>query len=785
MKAAAAGTLEGFFTIDSTRRVVQWGDGAANLLGLPAERALGLYCHEAVHGREDRHPSCPPLCPAFKELERGRLSGRSIMLVRRDGSGSLRLTCELTALPNPPGGAVARLYPVIARSSPGKASGGGSLSADAGLPPGMVRDLCALAKLTSSLSVASPENGLSATLEIVREATGAEAAEVFLAEPGGLGMVLTAHCGLFRKAFFEITRFGPAQGFPGLVLSSHQPVSTTALPDDPRYLRRQVVARGFRSFLSVPFFGPRGLMGTLDVAYRRPDPDLEAARRLLSWAGASLSLKLEAWLQRPLDETGTAEDGRPAWDGDGLDMVLRQLLHQAIGSGRAQGGCILLLERVGSGLARRVEEGPVPEANCAVLESDCLHECPALSGRHGVALYGPRNSWPWGCQQASHQGKVTYCLPMIARQENVGVIRIGYQKPGPTPPTQYMVKLLGIASEGAAKVRAAQDHLEERQRLEELSRLQARASTPLTEAADPGPPGSRKPVLRHESAGPEAAYLDIRCFGRFQLYRKGALVTPQMTPRRKAFTLLKVLLTFEGQPVPKDTLIELLWPETSPDTGTGRLHMVVHALRQLMEPPGNRGKWTYVRTEGDCYYFDVSSPCRLDVNEFSALVRAGRSAQAAGNPGASVRAFEAAAEIYRGDYLEDEAFTDWCWSEREHLRETCLDVLAVLASHYGQRGMIEPSIAWYRKALRLDPAREQNHQGLIRALAASGRRDEALRQYHVCREVLRRELDIAPLPETERLYLQIAHHEPLSGGLGLDRKETIVVAAPARPKAGC
>ncbi len=70
-----------------------------------------------------------------------------------------------------------------------------------------------------------------------------------------------------------------------------------------------------------------------------------------------------------------------------------------------------------------------------------------------------------------------------------------------------------------------------------------------------------------------------------------------------------------------------------------------------------------------------------------------------------------------------------------------------------EQSHFDKSIELYRRALRLDPAREQNHQGLMAALLATGRRDEALRQYEACKETLRRELDVNPLPETEHLYL--------------------------------
>ena len=44
------------------------------------------------------------------------------------------------------------------------------------------------------------------------------------------------------------------------------------------------------------------------------------------------------------------------------------------------------------------------------------------------------------------------------------------------------------------------------------------------------------------------------------------------------------------------------------------------------------------------------------------------------------------------------------------------------------------------------------------ALWSAGRRDEALRQYEICRDTLIRDLDVAPLQETEDLYFLISNN---------------------------
>ncbi|MBM3465250.1 MAG: hypothetical protein FJX76_24415 [Armatimonadetes bacterium] len=113
--------------------------------------------------------------------------------------------------------------------------------------------------------------------------------------------------------------------------------------------------------------------------------------------------------------------------------------------------------------------------------------------------------------------------------------------------------------------------------------------------------------------------------------------------------------------------------------------------------------------------------------------------------------YESADALYRGDLFADDPLAEWCWAERESLREDHLRLLTSLARLWSRQADRERGIACFRRVLRADPLREEAHQGLMEALWRQGRRSEALHQFDECARLLRTELDVDVLPETRRL----------------------------------
>ncbi len=107
--------------------------------------------------------------------------------------------------------------------------------------------------------------------------------------------------------------------------------------------------------------------------------------------------------------------------------------------------------------------------------------------------------------------------------------------------------------------------------------------------------------------------------------------------------------------------------------------------------------------------------------------------------------------LYRGDYLvgiDDE----WAWLERQRLRNLYLDGLYHLTLAYAAASDWPRVLEWGRRLNREEPLREDVHRLLMRAHGHTGNRALAIAQYNLCQRVLRADLDVEPMPETQELY---------------------------------
>ena len=86
------------------------------------------------------------------------------------------------------------------------------------------------------------------------------------------------------------------------------------------------------------------------------------------------------------------------------------------------------------------------------------------------------------------------------------------------------------------------------------------------------------------------------------------------------------------------------------------------------------------------------------------------------------------------------------------LRKELSDALNKLAELCVANGDSDGALAASMKLVGLEPLNEAAHRRIMDLHARRNAYAEALRQYRVCRDVLRRELDVAPEPATEQLY---------------------------------
>lgn len=89
-------------------------------------------------------------------------------------------------------------------------------------------------------------------------------------------------------------------------------------------------------------------------------------------------------------------------------------------------------------------------------------------------------------------------------------------------------------------------------------------------------------------------------------------------------------------------------------------------------------------------------------------------------------------------------YDDWLLFERERFRQVSLHALEVLAERLVHAGELTRALDAALSAVRSEPLRESAHRILMRVHLAEGNRSEALRQYELCRRLLRDRLGVEP-----------------------------------------
>ena len=258
--------------------------------------------------------------------------------------------------------------------------------------------------------------------------------------------------------------------------------------------------------------------------------------------------------------------------------------------------------------------------------------------------------------------------------------------------------------------------------------------------------------------------LVVRCFGNFEVARNGVAVHDWR--RDKAKTLLKLLVAHNGS-LQRDVLVDLLWPELEPEPALRNLRVTLHALRRALDGPTESHATPYVLTRGDRFQLNPGAPVWVDTYAFNTLCALAAGLWRRGHIEESWRACEAAEELYRDDYLLDDLYEEWTLIAREQLKDDYLLVVTRLADAALTLHDYERCIEYCHKILARDNAREDAYQRLMRCHSKMGRPARALRWFALCRETLRRDLNVDPSEQTVDLAEAISSRDPTASAKSL------------------
>lgn len=214
---------------------------------------------------------------------------------------------------------------------------------------------------------------------------------------------------------------------------------------------------------------------------------------------------------------------------------------------------------------------------------------------------------------------------------------------------------------------------------------------------------------------------------------------------------IAVYLAMSGGAAPRARIANLLWSDLADDDALNNLRFTLSKLRRQL--PG-----AIVATRHDialdkALRWEVDVHALDEANDVSLL---------------DLRVEDFLANLHPPNAA---GFQDWIAAMRTDLSRRYLARVVTLAHVLERAGKPDLAAHGYRRCLALEPWSETFHRALARLYADRGDHTGALAQLMACREALRRELDVAPEPETKTLEAAVrarrqqaasAQHDPPS-----------------------
>jgi DNA-binding SARP family transcriptional activator len=228
--------------------------------------------------------------------------------------------------------------------------------------------------------------------------------------------------------------------------------------------------------------------------------------------------------------------------------------------------------------------------------------------------------------------------------------------------------------------------------------------------------------------------LDVTLLGRFSIRSDDGREVRLVGRHAQA---LFTLLALTCRPRTREAIATDLWPE-SLGAATGPLRQALYQLRTALAAAGLDLE-TVLEADAETIGLRPEAMRSLDLARFE---------RCTDDP---TCAPETAVAVYGGDLAEGLAH-DCFAAERERLADRYEDSLAIVARQRLADGDVDGARLAAERLIGRDPLREEAHEVMIAIHGQTGTRSQVVRQYRRLCEVLGRELEEVPLPETDATY---------------------------------
>ena len=240
----------------------------------------------------------------------------------------------------------------------------------------------------------------------------------------------------------------------------------------------------------------------------------------------------------------------------------------------------------------------------------------------------------------------------------------------------------------------------------------------------------------------------VNCLGGFHLFVNGVEI-PRTTWRTQKSEKLFKLMLIANDKLPKEQVMEEIWPDTNPQSGDASLRMALTHIRKALrlERYGIEG----VAQRRGLVYITPEIEIHTDYQAFAALARNGLKLADNGDPRAA-ETLQQAIENYGGVFLPDDLYENWPANTRTWLQNLYLQVLSMMIDLCLQQDKAVVALEACRRYLALEPADEQVIRTAMELHWRTGQRQKAIDLFQRLATLLAGDYGVRPSPETVALY---------------------------------
>lgn len=224
--------------------------------------------------------------------------------------------------------------------------------------------------------------------------------------------------------------------------------------------------------------------------------------------------------------------------------------------------------------------------------------------------------------------------------------------------------------------------------------------------------------------------LEVFYFDQFKVRYKNEWIIWRTEKTRELFSYF---LLQQDEPVQRDLLIEVLWPDSDINRGKTNLHTTIYYLRKTLSKIGFPHEIEYYNKS----YIFKKVNMQGDFEHFRKVV-----GELEENQLINISAIEEAIKSYGHGFLVQD---DFVWAGNLQLvYEESYQKLLKTAIQYYEKIEPEKAVSFYKLLIQVIPYEEENVKKIIQLLLKMSNHSEAFQIYDQYKQMLKDELDLEP-----------------------------------------